>query len=244
VLHAKRVANRLSLGGPYSRDLEAFVVEDPDVRCVLMYAKLLAVEQKVSNITSTQGSYTVSKALMDNIKSVSYAVLLSPKLATYRGSAVWKRVVAVLKQLEVTLPSNFSTDRNVLNSISEAIINELTQARSKIKKAIGLTLKSKESIYELASGLIQNTQCIVTVALCARLALLRRVLSEPQHSGQKYWKFVNERLEKFRLKADGAEDKLQILFATTLAQDRQTYGTAQQNTIQSQSTNEWNSTID
>lgn len=63
VLQARRLANRLSLG-PYARDLENFAAEDQQEREHLMYAKLLALEQKISNIVAAKGSYSVDKALL------------------------------------------------------------------------------------------------------------------------------------------------------------------------------------
>jgi hypothetical protein len=62
-LHARRVAARLSLG-PYGRELESFATEDPANRTLLLFARLLAVEQKVSKIVVSSGAFTVSKALL------------------------------------------------------------------------------------------------------------------------------------------------------------------------------------
>jgi hypothetical protein len=63
VLQARRLANRLSLG-PYARDLENFAAEDQQEREHFMYAKLLALEQRISNIVAAKGSYSVDKALL------------------------------------------------------------------------------------------------------------------------------------------------------------------------------------
>ncbi|KAJ2922677.1 hypothetical protein H1R20_g14408, partial [Candolleomyces eurysporus] len=134
-LHARRLANRLSLG-PYSRELESFATEDPANRTLLLYAKLLVVEQKVSKISVSSGSFTVGKALsQDNIKNYTHAVLLSLKLGTYKGDITWKRVMAVIKHLNVNVPANLESDRHIYKAVKEAVTLELTQTRSKLKKA-------------------------------------------------------------------------------------------------------------
>ncbi|KAJ2920937.1 hypothetical protein H1R20_g16156, partial [Candolleomyces eurysporus] len=133
-LQARRLANRLSLG-PYTRELESFAVEDNGNQALLLFAKILAIEQKVANIAPPSTSFTVGKALMDNIKSYVLAVLLSPKLSTYKGRTPAIRVMAVIKHLNINVPANLETDRHVYKSIKESVTTELTQTRSKIKKA-------------------------------------------------------------------------------------------------------------
>ncbi|KAF6746596.1 hypothetical protein DFP72DRAFT_1076277 [Ephemerocybe angulata] len=91
VLQARRLATRLGLG-PYSRDLETYVTEDSTTRSVLLFARLLSIEQKVSNIAVATNTFAVSRALMDNIKSYVLAVPLSTELSTYKGTTPWKRV--------------------------------------------------------------------------------------------------------------------------------------------------------
>jgi hypothetical protein len=62
-LQARRLANRLSLG-PYTRDLENFAVEDNGNQVLLLFAKILAIEQKVASIVPPSASFSVSKALL------------------------------------------------------------------------------------------------------------------------------------------------------------------------------------
>ncbi|RXW11798.1 hypothetical protein EST38_g14055, partial [Candolleomyces aberdarensis] len=231
--------------GPYGRELESFATEDPANRTLLLYAKLLSVEQKISKIAVSSGSFTVSKALSDNIKNYTHAVLLSPKLSTYKGEIIWKRVMAVIKHLNVNVPDNLESDRHVYKAVKEAVTLELTQTRSKIKKAIASSRTTNQSVYELANGLVESTQCVVTVALCARLALLRKVHAEKDKSGPKYWDHVDEYLKMVRTVAEGSEEKIQQALSTMLAQDRSIYGTKSQSTIPSDSSpNEWQTTVD
>jgi hypothetical protein len=45
-------------------------------------------------------------------------------------------VQAVIKHLNVNVPANIETDRHVYKTIKETVNTELTQTRSKIKKAV------------------------------------------------------------------------------------------------------------
>ncbi|TFK18463.1 hypothetical protein FA15DRAFT_709847 [Coprinopsis marcescibilis] len=222
-LQARRLANRYSLG-PYSQELETFAgVADDSTHSLHLFARLLVIEQKLANFSTASGSFVVDKALMDNIKSYLIAVLLSPKLGSYKGGLPQDWVLAVIKTLKVNVPANMDSDRHIFKIIKEAVSNELTQARSKIKKAIALSRSSKQSIYQLANTLIENTQCSVIIPLCARLAVLRKVYAEPA-------------------KAD--KEKVQQAFARMLCQDRQIYRAASQQVSQAEVTSTWQASID
>ncbi|TFK29555.1 hypothetical protein FA15DRAFT_700140 [Coprinopsis marcescibilis] len=243
VIQAHRLANRLSLG-PYTKQLESYADEDPATRSLLLYGKILSLEHKLTAICSPSGTYVVEKPLMDNIKNYVLAVLLSPKLSSYKGEFPRERVLAVIKHLNINVPATMNTDRHIYKVVREAVGSELTQARARIKKAIQQSKDSKQSIYQLATSLVDNTKCAVSVALCARLALLRKVYSEEGKSGAKYWDFVDARLVSIRDVADGKEDKIQIMFTKMLNKDREIYGTTLQQVLSTQSANDWQNSVD
>jgi hypothetical protein len=62
-LHAQRVATRLSLSSPYSRELQEFAEDDQAGRHLSLYAKLLAVEQRLERLAAPTGAYIVEKPL-------------------------------------------------------------------------------------------------------------------------------------------------------------------------------------
>jgi hypothetical protein len=84
-------------------------------------------------------------------------VILSPKLARYKGTCPRDRVLVraaaviiliidiskctesskhVLRHLKINVPTNLDTDRHVLKTVSEAITKELKQVRSGVKKVV------------------------------------------------------------------------------------------------------------
>ncbi|TFK17649.1 hypothetical protein FA15DRAFT_604644 [Coprinopsis marcescibilis] len=225
-LQACRVASRLNLSPYASKELEDFVGERQINREMLLMAKLLAIQAKVTLVIAPPGIYELRKPLLDNITSYVLAVLLSPKLSTYKGAIPGESVMSVLKRLNVNVLANLNTDRHVYNAIKTAVSSELTQCRSKIKKAIAASRKSDQAIWSLANSLTDNTQCSVTVALCACLALLRKIHAEPTNEGNKFWDHVNKRLELMRTMSKGDSDTLQCAFARILDKDRKAYGDA------------------
>ena len=100
---------------------------------------------------------------------------------------------AVLAHLNVN-PPDISTNFHVYKEVKKVVNHQLTQQRSNIKKEVSIlsdmgwlslphtnnsthyqlksSVKKNKSIYELAVSLVEDTKCVVTVPLCARLALL------------------------------------------------------------------------
>ncbi|TFK19074.1 hypothetical protein FA15DRAFT_709294 [Coprinopsis marcescibilis] len=221
-LQARCVASCLNHLPYTSKELEDFVGERKINREMLLMAKLLAIQAKVTLVIAPPGIYELRKPLLDNITSYVLAVLLSPKLSTYKGAIPGKSVMSVLKWLNVNVPANLDTDHHVYNAIKTAVSSELTQCRSKIKKAIAASRKSDQAIWSLANSLTDNTQCLVTVALCACLALLRKIHTEPTNEGNKFWDHINKRLELMRTMSKGDSDTFQWIFD----KDHKAYGDA------------------
>ncbi|KAH6874841.1 hypothetical protein BKA70DRAFT_1240402 [Coprinopsis sp. MPI-PUGE-AT-0042] len=245
-LRARRLTTRLKLG-PYSQELETYADEDAATRELMVFAKMLAFEQKLASLSGPSAAYAVDQALMANIKSYSWAVLLSPKLSLYKGNIPRNRVMDVLKHLKVNTPSNMDTNRHVLKVILEAISFELTQARARIKKLVILSRGTKPlSIYQLATQLVASTQCCVSVPLCARLAILRLVAAKPGQDNNKYWDHVNAMLKSMKATANNNEGMIHAILAGYLEEDRTAYGTAAQQSVQAEAlqANTWQTQID
>ncbi|TFK20013.1 hypothetical protein FA15DRAFT_600427 [Coprinopsis marcescibilis] len=216
-LQAHHVASCSNLSPYASKELEDFVGERKINREMLLMAKLLAIQAKVTLVIAPPGIYELRKPLLDNITSYVLAVLLSPKLSTYKGAIPGESVMSVLKRLNVNVPANLNTDHHVYNTIKTAVSSELTQCRSKIKKAVSHSScplnGSDQAIWSLADSLTDDTQCSITIALCARLALLvswpRSHFMNITDLWNKFWDHVNKRLELMRTMSKGDSDTLQ-----------------------------------
>ncbi|KAJ3545506.1 hypothetical protein NMY22_g2416 [Coprinellus aureogranulatus] len=242
-LHARRISQRLNLAKPYSRELEEFAVEDLNTRQLVLFGRTLLVEQKLNSIVVSSGPYKVEQGLEDNVKKYCVAVLLSPKLDTYKGAAPTSRVLAVIKRIGSNVPSNLETDAHVYKTVKQHISDELTQTRAAMKKKIAASVKESQSVYELALAMVEGTQCTVSVEMCARLALLRKVYNETGKSDTKYWDHVDERLQLIREHADGAPEKIAAVFTVALKEDHIRYGRASES-YQSQPRNAWQNSVD
>ncbi|TFK18094.1 hypothetical protein FA15DRAFT_710197 [Coprinopsis marcescibilis] len=95
----------------------------------------------------------------------------------------------------------------------------------------------------MALELVRDTKCVVTVALCARLALLRKVHGENNKSDGRFWDHVDARLDLIRSMAAGDDDKLQAALSGILKQDRTKYGSAQEQAATIPSTNDWQAAV-
>ncbi|TEB03985.1 hypothetical protein FA13DRAFT_1723504 [Coprinellus micaceus] len=124
------------------------------------------------------------------------------------------------------------------------------RVQSCVKRKIAVSRKSDQSIFDLASNLVEGTQCTVTVALSAQLALLlvgkRRVHAKAGKSDAKFWDHVNDRLAEATAKAADKEDPqaaLQRYFQKTLKADRELYKNGSLH-APTQVVNTWQDTVD
>ncbi|RDB24379.1 hypothetical protein Hypma_008505 [Hypsizygus marmoreus] len=207
--HAKRRAVHYKLA-PYQKDLtNDFVKMMSLAREVELFVALCALDTKVQSIVIAAPPFSISAPLLENIKSYSMAVLLSSK--------------TIIKQRNLHLPNNFLVDHHAQKELRTSVGYELTQARSAIKKEITPAIKAKTNIFELASKIVEDTQCLVTVPLCARIALLRKVHVE-YTSGNTYWNNVDAHLQMVREEAKHNPKQIDKVLRSYLQTDRKSYG--------------------
>ncbi|KIM48976.1 hypothetical protein M413DRAFT_6222 [Hebeloma cylindrosporum] len=210
---------------PYQRDaVETFLKASPVAREAHLFVFMCELGNKLDSILSTAPAFTVSSALLENIKAFTVAVLLSSKLEVYKGVVPRDHVLAIIRKEGLNIPPNLDRDPHIVKVVGIAIAEELTQARSRVKKAVGASIKNSTTIYDLADALTDGTRCIVSVPLCARLSLLRKVYLEDETKG--FWDSVDARLKLIRSTANGDARKITRAFRKILDDDRQTYGDA------------------
>ncbi|EDR03236.1 uncharacterized protein LACBIDRAFT_331664 [Laccaria bicolor S238N-H82] len=172
------------------------------------------VENKLDAIVASLPAFSISDALMENIEGYVIAVLLSAKLSAYKGTIPWDHVITIIMLHHINIPENLDKDQHAANTIKSAVQNSLTQARSKIKKAIkkSKTLGESVNIFDLATGIVGNTQCSVT----------RKVHTED--TGNKFWDVVNGRLKLLRSSSGGDTKKMTKALSGILTADCTLYG--------------------
>ncbi|KAF8148460.1 hypothetical protein B0H34DRAFT_737147 [Crassisporium funariophilum] len=243
VAKAQRLAQRAKLNPYQIEAVENFAKASSLARDVQLFIEICATGNKLDAIVTAAPPFTVSPGLLENIKSYATAVLLSPRLSAYEGSIPCGHVYAIILQQGVYIPVNLEHNAHAKRVVHSEIQEELTQARSRIKKVIKLSIhdsvEASDTIYDLASCIVAHTQCKVTVPLCARLALLRKIYI----SSSKYWDLVDERLLLIRNKAQKDEKKISRAFERILEADQATYGDRTTYTI-TNNNDMWQQSID
>ncbi|KAF8335517.1 hypothetical protein F5887DRAFT_1079167 [Amanita rubescens] len=231
---------------PYQRQsAEAFCEDTSFIREIKIFLAICTIENKLERIIMNTPNFTISPALAENINSYALAVLLSTKLSAYKGVVPREHVMAIITSNKLHVPENIERDQHATNVIKEAISEALTQRRSVIKKDIKGSIDQKSTIYDLALKVIAGTRCTVTVGLCARLALLRKVFREkPSSSGPKYWDEVDKFLQLVRQMANSDGRKVTRALGKYLADDRQEYGGDSDSTAILEDAEGWQRSVD
>ncbi|KAF8162731.1 hypothetical protein B0H34DRAFT_671894 [Crassisporium funariophilum] len=231
---------------PYQRDtVDTFLKVSNSssiAREAQLFIALCELGNKFDSIASAAPSFTVGPALLENIKTYTMAVLLSSKLEVYKGVVPRDHVLAIIRKEGLNIPPNFDRDPHVLKVVGMAIADELTQVRSRIKKAVGASIKDHTTIYDLAESLTDGTKCIVSVPLCARLTLLRKVYLE--NNTKNFWDAVDSRLKLIQSTASGDARKVTRAFKKILDEDRQTYGDVPSTIAVQDEADAWQDSVD
>ncbi|KAF8801059.1 hypothetical protein BYT27DRAFT_7039470, partial [Phlegmacium glaucopus] len=234
---ARRLADRLGLF-PYQKEaLKELIKSSPITQNVLIYSQQCIIKNKLDKIIAAAPLYKVTPALKANIDSVVVAVLLSSKLSAYKGSIPKDQVLSFMLQEGLHIPSTFDLDIYVSNVIEVVIGESLTQTRSSIKKTIRNAINAKTKIFELATKLVKDTKCTVTVPLCGKIAILCTVYCED--NGPDFWDMVDLHLEMIRKIAEGDAVMVAHTIKAFLKKDKSIYGSGAHDKVAPKELNPW-----
>ncbi|KAJ7062952.1 hypothetical protein C8F01DRAFT_1282336 [Mycena amicta] len=195
----------------------------------LLYASINYHEAAAPN----KARFEVSTDLKENLKTYGKAMFLSPKLRSYLG----KDLVTMLLNLAIKLGfihANVIKDRASTKHIEQVIGEIFTQLRGSAKKQIIAShqpdpttkkyapVADHQNVYELATIFVKKTNCVVTIELCARIALMRSI--HANSPGDNFWHEVDKALSTIRKRADGDAKRLAKVFAAILTHDRVVHG--------------------
>ncbi|KAJ7477985.1 hypothetical protein B0H11DRAFT_1285398 [Mycena galericulata] len=210
----KNFAKKQKLRGEQLTQLDTFLNDTQTVREGKLFAVLLGLQNDVGNIIVATPPFSVSPELKTNIQSYALAVLLSPKLAQYRGDLSVQHVMQILLKHRYDLPPGIENNPADMHKITTAIQDAFTQCRSSIKKKlfasvrisrlneenkrviIDLEPSKHQNLFALAQALVDGTKCRITNALCGRIALMREVYL--RDSSTKYWTELDDSLAAMR----------------------------------------------
>nr|GAT48236.1 predicted protein [Mycena chlorophos] len=239
VLTVQAYGNKLGLTAEQKDDIVTAMRETEIVRFGKLLSWLMAVSNKVDEINVAQADFQPSEKLKKNLKKVAVPLLLSPLLAQYKGNGPRNILLSYLKTNRFDLPPNIEHDPIDYDKVKCEASEALTQVRGSIKKAIAASVgynretgtlsppANRQTIFDLARSVIKETNCVITVELCARLALIRGVYMEKwQQNCPGLWNLVDERLASIHEHAKGDATMLTRAFRHLLAVDRKTHGSA------------------
>ncbi|KAJ7261663.1 hypothetical protein C8J57DRAFT_1514177 [Mycena rebaudengoi] len=215
-------AQRKRLRPEQKEEVKDFLTDPPSLREAKAFVQTFHLTNMINKIIKNMYSYAA-------------AILLSAKLAAYKGSMPKTILYAILKKHRFDLPPGIEHNPAEWGKVIKAVQYVFTQLRSTFKKMIGksyysnvkkktISKKSKrKSIFELTQSLVEGTQCEVNVVLCARVAFMRR--SFIVDSSPTFWDTVDRDLAKIRTESKGDANKILRAFRHILKKDRADHGT-------------------
>ncbi|KAJ7871649.1 hypothetical protein B0H14DRAFT_3568761 [Mycena olivaceomarginata] len=180
---------------------DTFLNDTPTVREGKIFSLLLGLQNDVGNIIVAAPAFSVSAELQTNIKSYALAVMLSPKLAQYRGDLPVQHVI------------NNPAD---MQKITAAVQYAFTQDRSSLKKKLFASVRVSQ--LNEAGAFVDGTKCRITNALCGRIALMRDIYL--QNSTSSFWSSLDAALSLMRTAADGNEQACDAMFEDLIIADK------------------------
>ncbi|KAJ7476348.1 hypothetical protein B0H11DRAFT_2426842 [Mycena galericulata] len=264
-ISVKNFAKKQKLRGEQLTQLDTFLNDTQTVREGKLFSLLLGLQNDVGNIIVAAPPFSVSPELKayfptsfcTNIQSYALAVLLSPKLAQYRGDLSVQHVMQILLKHRYDLPPGIENNPADMHKVTTAIQDAFTQCRSSIKKKlfasvrisrlneenkriiIDLEPSKHQNLFALAQALVDGTKCRITNALCGRIALMREVYL--RDSSTKYWTELDNSLATMRKIANGNDDARDAMFEDLIVTDKELHGAVE---ITYQPTNEVQQEVD
>ncbi|KAJ7822983.1 hypothetical protein B0H14DRAFT_3730918 [Mycena olivaceomarginata] len=195
----KSFAKKQKLRGEQLTQVDTFLNDTPTVREGKIFSLLLSLQNDVGNIIVAAPAFSVSPELQTNIKSYAIAVMLSPKLAQYRGDLPVQHVINILKKHRFDMPPGIENNPADMQKITAAVQYAFTQDRSSLKKSVRVSRVNEagtrvtvdlppgqhQNLFGLAQAFVDGTKCRITNALCGRIALMRDIYL--QNSSASFW---------------------------------------------------------
>ncbi|KAJ7342775.1 hypothetical protein DFH08DRAFT_811116 [Mycena albidolilacea] len=228
VAFARQYATHKRLKPSQVSEVEAFAADPLAARQVKLFTLVLGVNSKLDGIVSAQPAFKVSPALEKNLRQLAHGITISSRLSSYKGELAKKHLLNIVRKSRFDLPpgiENVPSDWGLVKSRAEY---HLTQARATFKKFLKASIlpkadpKSHTNIFALGQRFVKDTETVLTVELCARIALMRQQYK--LFPGDDFWDKLDQRLAWIRKTAGYDENKISKAFKLALADDRAEHG--------------------
>ncbi|KAJ6589470.1 hypothetical protein B0H19DRAFT_1226963 [Mycena capillaripes] len=248
VAFARQYATHKRLKPSQVTEVEVFAADTLAVRQVKLFTIVQHLTSKVDAMVAAQPVFKVLPALDKNLKQLAHGVTISSRLASYKGELAKKHLLNIVKVRRFDLPlgiEHVASDWGLVKSRAEY---HLTQTRASFKKIITRSMPKGPStdhtnIFGLGQSFVKDTETVLTVELCARIALMRQQYK--LYPGDNFWDKLDERLAWLRKTANYDEHKIAKAFKLVLAEDRAAHGkSADYNLPEDAVPDSWQASVD
>ncbi|KAJ7495329.1 hypothetical protein FB451DRAFT_1387367 [Mycena latifolia] len=225
---AKRYATHKRLKPSQIGEVEAFAGDSVAARQIKLFTLALSLDTKLDSIITATPGFKVSAALEKNLRQLAHGVMTSSRVSSYKGQIVTKHVLNIVKKNRFDLPPGIefvASDWGLVKSRAEY---HLTQVRGQYNKFLKASMprntepKDHTNIFVLGQRFVKDCNTVLTVELCARIALMRKYFI--LFPGDNFWNKLDENLAWIRANAKYDETKIAKAFKLILNNDRASHG--------------------
>ncbi|KAJ6583122.1 hypothetical protein DFH09DRAFT_1309358 [Mycena vulgaris] len=192
-------------------------------RQIKMFTLALSVDSKLDAIVTSAPEFKLSAAFEKNLRQLALGVMTSSRISSYKGPMATKHVLSIVKKNRFDLPAGIKfivSDWGLVKSRAEY---HLTQVRTGFKNMpLSSVPKNHMNIFVLAQRFVKDCNTVLTVELCARIALMK------QHfilfPGDNFWDKLDQNPVWMRKNAKYDENKIAKAFKLVLNDDRAAHG--------------------
>ncbi|KAJ7110938.1 hypothetical protein C8R44DRAFT_883392 [Mycena epipterygia] len=219
---ARQVATHKRLKPSQLTELEVFAADSAAARQVKLYGMCLSLEGKLAQIVTTAPEFAVTASLDKNMRQLAFCIMSSVKVSSYKGSVTTAHLMVC--HSKSYLPAGIEFIPSDWARVKARAEYHLTQCRATLKKFLKASMPPKSppkehwNIFVLGQRFVKDTQTVLTVELCARIALMRqRFILYP---GEDFYDKLDERLVWIREQAHNNPKKIAKAFKVALNEDR------------------------
>ncbi|KAJ7781881.1 hypothetical protein DFH07DRAFT_949575 [Mycena maculata] len=212
----QRYTEKKQLCVEQANEVTLLINDPPAFRHAKILANIFHLSNQVGAIVTAQTGSEPSPALLKNLYNFGAAIMLSSKIAAYKGSVPTNILIDIVKKHQFDLPPCIEHNPASFAKVVATLLASLKV--NKTDKEIAPSSQHHQNIFKLTQVLVEGTQCTVTIELCVRVALMRKVFL--QESGPKFWDKLDSSFAEIHTQAGGEAKKITRAFRHILTQDQ------------------------
>lgn len=243
--YVESLAKHMKMDATGQDEMHNYIKLSDDKKAAWTAARLIAIDKRVSCLEVPESRWEIPKALKKNIHTYAAGVILSPSVTAYVTGTYTRDVVMKLLAANpswgYTAEVKAATHKH--DMVVKQVLDELTEYRHKVKKFIEKGLGLPDTMgpgrintqdiiamcQDITKKIHRDSNFVVTIAMCARMAFLRQVLLEYQDNssdkkGESFWPVADKRLTEIQELCKNDKAQISSIFGRFLTNDRKAYG--------------------